>query len=72
MAIVAKCRLVGGVFTLLWHNNSLMEPRYGDTYIRLIDRLAGAARFAWEDELRAPRAVDNIHHRYSEKQSCVA
>jgi hypothetical protein len=68
MAIVAKCRLVGGVFTLLWHNNSLMEPRYGDTYIRLIDRLAGAGRFAWEDELR----VDNIHHGYNEKQLCVA
>ena len=51
MRIVAKCRLVGGVFTLLWHNNSLMEPRYGDTYMRVIDRLAGAGRFAWEEEL---------------------
>jgi len=55
MAIVAKCRLVGGVFTLLWHNNSLMAPGYGDTYVRLIDRLAGARRFAWEDELRPPQ-----------------
>src|SRR5262249_46841680 len=40
MTIVAKCRLVGGVFTLLWHNNTLVEPRYGDTYIRLIHHLA--------------------------------
>ena len=73
MSIVAKCRLVGGVFTLLWHNNSLMEPRYGDTYIRLIDRLAGAERFAWEDDLRASQArPQNIQHGYNEKQSCVA
>jgi hypothetical protein len=56
MAIVAKCRLVGGVFTLLWHNNSLVEPRYGDTYLRLINYLAGARRFAWEEEVHAPPA----------------
>ncbi len=55
MTIVAKCRLVGGVFTLLWHNNSLIAPCYGDTYMRLINHLAGARRFAWEDEVPAPR-----------------
>jgi hypothetical protein len=54
MTIVAKCRLVGGVFTLLWHNNSLVEPRYGDTYMRLISTLAGTKRFAWEEYCRAP------------------
>lgn len=53
MRIVARCRVVGGVFTLLWHNASLMERCYGDTYIRLIDSLAGAKRFIWEDELRS-------------------
>lgn len=49
-SIVEKCALVGGVFTLLWHNTSLMEPCYGNTYTRLMDSLAGAERFAWEDE----------------------
>jgi uncharacterized protein DUF7033 len=50
MRIVEKCRLVGGVFTFLWHNTSLVDPRYRDTYIRLINYLAGARRFAWRDE----------------------
>jgi hypothetical protein len=57
IAIVAKCRLVGGVFTLLWHNNSLVAPCYGDTYMRLINHLPSAERFAWEDEIHAPRAT---------------
>ncbi len=65
MAIVAKCRLVGGVFTLLWHNNSLVAPCYGDTYVRLIDRLAGAGRLAWEDELRAPQTGSQASHCFS-------
>lgn len=53
MRVVAKCRLVGGVFTLLWHNTSLMDPSYGDTYMILVDSLAGTKRFAWEDENRS-------------------
>jgi hypothetical protein len=44
---IARCRLVGGVFTLLWHNGSLIEPIYGDTYERILDDLAGEARFDW-------------------------
>ncbi|HWH60033.1 MAG TPA: polysaccharide deacetylase family protein [Terriglobales bacterium] len=54
--LIDKCRLVGGVFTLLWHNASLLEPGYGNTYIQLLDLLAGAKRFAWEDELRRGNA----------------
>lgn len=65
MRIVAKCRLVGGVFTLLWHNNSLMDSRYGDTYFRLINHLAGAKRFRWEDQVRAPRATQKKRPRPS-------
>jgi hypothetical protein len=54
--LIDKCRLVGGVFTLLWHNASLLEPCYGNTYIQLLDLLAGAKRFAWGDELRRGNA----------------
>jgi hypothetical protein len=61
MSIVQKCRLVGGVFTLLWHNNSLVAPCYGDTYIRLIRHLAGARRFAWEEESRAASQPNNLY-----------
>jgi hypothetical protein len=45
----ARCRLVGGVFTLLWHNNSLIEPIYGDTYEKILDELAGEGRFDWKN-----------------------
>lgn len=42
-----KCRAVGGVFTMLWHNEALLDPVYGDLYSRLLEHLSGAARFDW-------------------------
>ncbi len=47
VACIERCRLVGGVFTLLWHNTSLMDPRYGNLYNRLLALLSGAKRFDW-------------------------
>jgi hypothetical protein len=47
---VKKCRAVGGVFTLLWHNEALLDPVYRDLYSRLLEHLSGSARFDW----RAP------------------
>jgi hypothetical protein len=44
---IARCRSVGGVFTLLWHNGSLIEAIYGDTYETVLDELAGEGRFDW-------------------------
>lgn len=41
------CRVVGGVFTLLWHNTTLLDPAYGNLYENLLDRLEGAERFDW-------------------------
>jgi hypothetical protein len=46
---LARCRSVGGVFTLLWHNDTLVDPRYGDLYRRLLDALVGHERFDWKD-----------------------
>ncbi len=42
---IGRCRLVGGVFTLLWHNTTLMDSRYGDLYKRLLALLSGAKHF---------------------------
>jgi hypothetical protein len=42
-----RCRAVGGVFTMLWHNEALLDPVYGDLYSRLLKCLSGAARFDW-------------------------
>jgi hypothetical protein len=44
---VEKCRVVGGVFTMLWHNEALLDPIYGDLYSRLLKHLCGSARFDW-------------------------
>lgn len=40
-----RCSVVGGVFTLLWHNSSLIDPVGADFYRTIIDRLAGSGRF---------------------------
>lgn len=48
---IERCRTVGGVFTLLWHNTSLIEPIYGDIFQKALEHLSGAARFDWEAAL---------------------
>ena len=50
MNCVEKCRAVGGVFTMLWHNEALFDSAYGDLYSRLLERLSGAARFDWRSQ----------------------
>jgi hypothetical protein len=52
---VKKCRAVGGVFTMLWHNEALLDPVYGDLYSRLLEHLSGSGRFDW----RAPSGLDS-------------
>ncbi|HUK24538.1 MAG TPA: polysaccharide deacetylase family protein [Terriglobales bacterium] len=47
----AACESVGGVFTLLWHTDSILEPVYGDTYNRILDLLAGRTNFRWQQDL---------------------
>jgi len=58
---VARCRLVGGVFSLVWHNTTLMNRGYARIYQSLLDELAGTEGFdgraayygtSWEGERR--------------------
>jgi hypothetical protein len=49
-----KCELVGGVFTLLWHNTSPFAP-YGEHYLRILSLLCGARNYEWENELEELR-----------------
>jgi hypothetical protein len=49
--MIARCRVVGGVFTLLWHNSSLLEPAFDDLYAKLLDSLAGTPTYDWESDL---------------------
>lgn len=38
---IEACKFAGGVFTLLWHTDSILEPVYGDSYQRVLDALTG-------------------------------
>jgi hypothetical protein len=54
---VDRCRRVGGVFTMVWHNNTLLEPKYRSVYLKLLNVLSGAEPFDWNGEFAA--ASDN-------------
>jgi hypothetical protein len=51
MKSMEACEAVGGVFTLLWHTDSILEPVYGNVYGRLLDVLAGKPGFDWRTTL---------------------
>jgi hypothetical protein len=46
--LVARCRAVGGVFTLLWHNTRIVHRGFLRAYQTLLDELAGTASYNWE------------------------
>jgi hypothetical protein len=45
--LIARCRITGGVFTLVWHNTTLMDPGYERAYQMLLGELAGSEPFDW-------------------------
>lgn len=46
---VARCRTVGGVFTLLWHNTTLDKSEYRSLYMKMLSQLSGAEGFNWRN-----------------------
>ena len=46
----ARCRVVGGVFTLLWHNSSVANPKYSAAYSKALDHLGPADRYDWKSD----------------------
>lgn len=46
-----RCKIVGGVFTLLWHNRSLLDPNYGHTYQTVLSALNCSPAFDWKQAL---------------------
>ena len=49
--LMCKCAAVGGVLTLLWHNNCLGWP-YSAHFSRILDELAGEENYDWEADLK--------------------
>jgi hypothetical protein len=50
---VARCRAVGGVFTLVWHNNHLLHPEFKALYLKILPLLVDGERYDWTREYRS-------------------
>jgi hypothetical protein len=50
--LVDRCRAVGGVFTLVWHQTNLMKRDHASVYCRLLNHLIASDSFDWR----------NLHH----------
>jgi hypothetical protein len=48
LEIARRCFLVGGVFTLLWHNTNYFEKNSGSVYREIVGRLGKSRREHWE------------------------
>lgn len=46
-ALIRRCAVAGGVFTLLWHNVSVIEQPYAALYEAILQRLKGAKDYDW-------------------------
>jgi hypothetical protein len=44
-ALLRKCRVLGGVFTLVWHSTTMMDPTYAEAYRSLVKEIAGTPGF---------------------------
>jgi hypothetical protein len=56
LELVTRCRQVGGVFTLLWHNQNLIEPAYSDCFPQILSMLCDGERYDWR------AALDSLNH----------
>lgn len=45
--LVARCRAVGGVFTLAWHNTRITDSEHSSVYQSVLDEISGCAKFDW-------------------------
>jgi hypothetical protein len=52
--LLKRCSIVGGVFTLLWHNSSLFAP-FAEHYLPILDSLIGVKDYAWKPEFEELR-----------------
>lgn len=52
--LLRRCASVGGVFTLLWHNSSLLKP-YAQYYLPILDLLGGNENYDWETDAETLR-----------------
>ncbi len=47
---ISRCRMAGGVFTILWHNDAFLNPFYRDVYLSLLGTLSTIENYDWQKE----------------------
>ena len=48
--LIERCRTVGGVFTILWHNDAFLNPFYRDVYLGLLGSFNNIENYDWQAE----------------------
>jgi hypothetical protein len=48
--MLERCRSVGGVFTILWHNDAFLHPFYRDVFMGLLGNLENIENYEWQAE----------------------
>lgn len=51
---IARCRAVGGTFTLLWHNDTMIDPEFSGVLPTILDLLAGTPKY---EALNPPKTL---------------
>jgi|SRR5579872_268479 len=54
--LIERCRTVGGVFTILWHNDAFLNPFYRDVYLGLLGSLSNIENYDWQSDV-TPRSI---------------
>ena len=45
-----RSEAVGGVLSMVWHNNTFLEPCYREVYLDLLKDLEGAENYDWRSD----------------------
>ena len=53
-ALMDRCQTVGGVFTIVWHNDVFLDPFYRDVYLNLIETFSGLENYDWKADSGRP------------------
>jgi hypothetical protein len=51
---IDQCRAVGGTFTLLWHNDTMIDPQFSGVLAEILDLLVGTPKY---EALNPPKSL---------------